>query len=360
MDEGGFDNMHLAHAPEEKDKTSELRRLSDNKEFQSLLPEYVEYWNNRPVAEEPYLHGTGSHALKRILEEGIKPRANESGVTGEAAVLSLGPKDFISLASSGRDGEMIATTYAYASCAETGLLFNADEHFPKDRVERTLEAIGGKDAFIERVLESDVRDYGVTDIEEKKKSLEIETDIMFEHALRYGAYVFKPEDARQSIDALEKIKNGEISDIDSVHRTLFINGILQGKSENFIKDRLSELDSEDCLIKKQIDIVKTRLRERIVSYEELPAEERNEIENQFPVVIMLEGKRNSIEDPGVPLLQERVSKESIQASAIREIRVPTKNVSTVEKWLGKNNLDDIVVTPLEFYEIHEVVENSKQ
>lgn len=340
------------------DKMSELKALSNNKEYQRLLPGYLEYWQSRPTAEEPYLHGTGSYALKRILKDGIKPRAGESSITGESALLSLGPKDYVSLATPSRDGEIIATTYAYTSSGETGLSYNADEYFQKDRVTRTIEAIGGKNAFIERVLESVVQEYGIQDVGEMRKTLEFETGVMFESALQYGAYVFKPEESKRRIDALKRIQGGKVTDINVVHQVLFLNGIFQGQREEFIKDRLSERNEEGSVINNQINTAIRKLDERMVSYETLPKEEKVEIENQFPVVIMLEGKEENIVDPKVPLLQERVATKTIRASAIREIRVPQKYVPEVQEWLEEDNLPGVKVTPLEFYEIHEVVEGS--
>jgi hypothetical protein len=256
---------------------------------------------------------------------------------------------------------MVARGYAYASAAEQGLSYNADEHFSeKGRVRRIMDAIGGRKALVSRVLASEIKKEDVGHVEEKRTMLGFEMGILFERALQYGAYVFKPEDARRRIDDLQRVQDGGVIDYDDAHRVLFMNGICRGLGDDFIQARLAEKDEEDSWLKGKIRVAVSDLETRIDSYEQLLAEERDEIEHQFPVVIMLEGKEAGVIDTGMPLLQERVGTQTIKPGAIREIRVPLRNVSTVEGWVVENGLAEVKVTPLEYYEIHEVVESVKK
>lgn len=339
---------------------SALYEISDDPDYQRLLPGCIEYSRNRPTAENPYLHGTGSYALRRILKEGLTPRGSERRPSGEAAYHYWDAEEspFVSLATDEPVGEFIARIYSYATSTDPGLSYNADSYFDIDRTQRFVRAMGGMERITELMLAHALETHDTDDVDSIRDTIRLEIEFSLETGLGYGQYVLSTERAKQNIQDIQRLLDGNIDDYHEIRRLLFHNQIFRGRPKSFVDKELKTLTDEESWLTRKLRSTIEHWKEAVSTYNALPASEREEIENQFPVVLLIEGKGMKVHSPDSPIPHERVTHSAIEPNRIREIRVPESKVETVRKWVEEAQLENVTVTPLEYYEIDEVVQSA--
>lgn len=386
----------------EKEK---LERLSDNPAYKKLLDGYLEYEEKEPVAEEPLIHGTGSFALKKILNEGFKPQKQDETLAGERASLPSGAGDEespVSFTIPDRKGEKTAHWYALLSSSSSELAFNADQEFsqlnkklqnkiPEDRTERLLEEVyGGIEEVLDKEIEEeknriskaiergDLSSSAVPENVNKIIRKEAKKDIIYKLKSRQKqeANIFNPELAEEKINSADEILNGKVKDAADAEQALRRLGLLdefrsynlEGKisetlrfnTENAIQDLVKDINkgsfSEDNKAKayfiKRVKQAKRAWEDKLESLQDKSQEEKEEILNQFPCCIILEGESLLLEDSDwMHGVTEKHSESNIPPEKIKEIQVPKSQIEGVKTWVDDAGLEDVKITPFEYYEI---------
>jgi hypothetical protein len=346
----------------------EIMQIFEDDDFHRFVPGYVLYQNDRIKVKEAYLHGTGSYALRRILVEGLSANKRSSRLSGEDSALNNNSDTrFVSLADSNKRGESIARAYAFSSSSGEAIGFNSDSYFELSRIQRLLKDYGGIDNFVEYQVSLFVNSENIQSIEEYRRVFLLEAEFLLEYGLGYGNYVFSVQRATNEIDELKRVLDMndqelhllESSSLIDIRKVLFKANILRNKLD---KDILNELDhlvnsGNKSWLWRKIDASINHLESSIERYKSRDQFEREELENQFPVVLLIDGEGIEFEKDKLAIIEEKRTKEIINSSRFKEIRVPQEKISEVRSWLDQLDLD-IVVSPLEFFEVNEVVEST--
>jgi hypothetical protein len=368
----------------------QLQGVSGDIEFHRLLPGYVEYKNSPPVAEEPLDHGTGSHALEGILNDGFKPQQADQILHGEKVAHGETSTQVepVSFAIGDRNGDKVSHLYAIWACNNIELNYNSDADLHNSRIERVLNDVyGGIDSTIERrvMKEVNARQVEYADDEhmthdQKVKLAKDEMRKIIEHKFidrsQSGANTFNPQRMKERYAQLEAVTDGDAS-LDDTEKVLRDTLLLEEARHYFTErdapkaplyktgevidwaiGQIRDINSD--LGKRTRDALQIQKR-KVLAYEALPQEERHERENQFPCFIIVEGKGLKAQE--VDYLergQEVRSDNTVEAQRIREIQVPESKVTEVEQRVSNAGLSNIRVVPIEYFEMQEVIEYKKQ
>lgn len=348
-----------------EDNTETKEQLPTNPNFQRLHQAYQEYLNNEPLAQVnvPLYHGTGSYALRRILHQGFIPRSSTSTLSGDSATSPWTPEDgfaFTSFTPSTPDGLTVAKGYAYQSSREHGLSYTADKFLGSPFLERAKAKLFPD---IEETIETEVDriiKQGSQDSEDEiRDAVRMEKEIQIERLQTPGAFIFDPDSAREMIARLQLLQDQKIEDKGETERLLRMNNILWRRGSSVVQESLKTLSDPQSWLSKRIEQLKKTYSDMIKVYESLPDSERDELEKQFPCIILIEGEGMNLGHEATAFTPEVQVLEKTGPQRIREIIVPESKIPLVQQWIKEEGLGKIPVTPLEFTEIHDIVDSEK-
>lgn len=368
----------------------------DKKEFISLLPGYFKFKKENKnlidSLEKPLIHGTGSYSLKKIISEGFRPRKLSEIITGEKSLIkneedeNLIPISFCD--PNYQNGIEISHYYATQITSsgklEDMLSINSEKYL-ENKTDQLLEYVyeGMENAIDdsikmreEKLKEKFGDEYHELTDEQKKKSKEIAREIIlnkYEMLKADDAYVFSLEKNQKKIKDLEKIiDNNQLIDLNEARRIFLETGMLTGEIEyqnksyyqidQIVEDLLRSARQENTYINKKIkNTIKgsETLRDKIL--ENYNIDERNEIQNQFPVYFLVNGEnKDLVEFMGIGKAKEYRCEENISNKDIKQIQVPKKFMPEVIKWVKEAGLDENVVVPFEYYEIDQIIKQKNR
>ncbi|MDD3661585.1 MAG: hypothetical protein PHG63_00820 [Candidatus Dojkabacteria bacterium] len=337
--------------------------LPQDPDFQRLHAQYLEYLQNEPVTKVklPLYHGTGSYALRRILHDGFVPRSSSASLTGDSASSPWTPEEgsaFTSFAPGTSEGAVFARGYAYQSSREWGLSYTADEALGASFLERVqTKFFPDMNAAVEAEHKR-VIGLGNNDPEDEvREAIKMEMDIQRERMQTPGAFVFSPDSAREMIGELQRLQNGEIEDTVAAERLLRANNVLWRRGASVVRQTLQTLSDPQSWLTKRIEELKASYAQMIIAYENLSDDERNELEHQFPCMVLVEGDGMKLGNKATAFVPEVQALERTEPQRVREISVPESKVETVQKWIEAEGLKGVIVTPLEFSEVKDVLDS---
>ncbi|MFH1129293.1 MAG: hypothetical protein V1686_00960 [Patescibacteria group bacterium] len=368
-------------------KLEKLKSVCDDPKFQELLPEYIENEKDKKLeVNEPLVHGTGSFALKRIIEQGFVPQRGGELLHGEKVTHHTNAEkeevNPISLTTEDETGEMIGHWYALLATKGSQLQFNSDKFLDK-RLTRILnEVYGGTDTATELRLKGEIDLLIKTKEPNLTQAVEISKQELikdFEQKLidrsREGANVFDVDFVKNKIEKLNLLLDQKIKDADQVEEILRENNLLESFRHYFaprgerlpicktreITQRLLENRQEDSWVYDEIRKIRDILQGKVDNYNNLSEQERKEIDNQFPCFITIESEKLELKDKSERMhdkVRELVSDSVIEKERIKEIQVPKSKIEEVQKWLKEFKLENVRMIPFEYYEMRQVIEHS--
>lgn len=386
----------------------DLKSACDNPEFQRLLPSYVEYLNNEKIAEKPYIHGTGSYALKRIIESGFVPQSGAEAVAGEnvASRTRTGQKaNPICFTIPENGGEKVSHYYAMAAATEPDLTVDSDQILGVGRAERLAQDVYGgiettaRARFAEELKRPEVRKHYQSpdnpgELDQAKVKAGIaecvrEIEYKKEDRMRRAANVFNLEHLQKQAEQLNGLLEGTLTDAAQAEKILRESRLFETaryryaprgeqvpryESDKLVRQIIDEARDSSKMPKDKDDwtprgAVLEAIKEnqnKIELFNSKSPEEQQEILHQFPCYIVVEGDDLAVTESGWlgPNVKELQSYDVVSRDRIREIQVPEAKIPEVEKWLQddegkrKPGLENVRVVPFEYFEMKEVIEKA--
>lgn len=377
--------------PSEFDKKTlnKIQKICDEEsfsQFENFFPEYLKYINEKNKnIERPLVHGTGSFALKKIIERGLVPQEIKEIMSGEKTKIAYGEKEVIPLSfCDGNDpnGEKVSHYYANQAGIKKDLSVDSERILGERRIDRLLnEVYGGWKKAVKDTVEKfekirkqkEIDETGtyvdLTEEELKITREEAEKIIKFnyENVAKEGAYLFDAKESQEKIEEAKHLLNGELS-AEQVEATLRKLNILDSeleyqktplhKTKEVVLKIMNNIALENSYTRnKIIDIIKN-LENAIKRYELLEPKEKEELANQFPCYITIEGEGlNCATGEGIKDVTEEVRcYDNVDPSRIKTIQVPEKYIPVVNSWLISAELPNVKIIPYEYFEMQEIIE----
>jgi|GEM_PF-1800853 len=378
--ESASEGEELFGAPQTGDMGNNvMETLENDQDFQRLLPEYEEYSEHPTKVEVPLVHGTGSMALQSILREGFMPGGGDISLHGEAASRPRGEKDSSSFATGNAEGEIISHWYALEQARNTELSFDATKYIG----DRTMYMVDSVYGGLENIKKQTLAEFSF-ETEEQRELAEAEVEASLQSKLKAkmessGANLFTPERAKQMIASTDILLNGMLNpgkeeDVDTaveIFRSLYLledlimndhethSRIRPDKTKEMVKKTLKDISDPSDWMRGQVETMRSELVKKMSAFESLPVEGKNELQNQFPCYIVLEGK--GLDTEGSDWMKGEVHIEGVVTpTAIREVQVPETKIPEVTEWVRKAGLEGVRIVPFEFYEMKEALEATKK
>lgn len=355
-----------------KSKIQELCSLAEFENFERLLPGYIEWQQTKEESiEKPLVHGTGSYALRRILKEGFSPQHGGGIGGGESTYTSqqkFGDKpNPVSFAALDTNGEIISHWYAMLNSSEPGLTFNS-QNMLGERIDRVITDIyGGAENVINRRLkEATTPDMSEEQIQAARNEIEKSMRHKIIERGRRVANVFDPEYTKARIARGESLMRGEVG-IEEAEEILRDFEMIKDKMEDqntplyetakVIKTLITACQDPKSHNGEKLAEKVERDKKNLRDYEHLSEAEKQEMRDQFPCFIMIEG--SGVETPSDwfgDVVKEVHSFSNVPTGLIKEIQVPEVKIAEVETWLEEAGLKGKVrIIPIEYFEIQEAI-----
>ncbi|MDO8512481.1 MAG: hypothetical protein Q7S57_04365 [bacterium] len=361
--------------------------VSENPEFQRLLPGFIEQGEQRPEIKKPLIHGTNSYAFKRIIVDGFVPQDGSKVHNGENVAhrtnLGEGKKNPTSFLEPSKKGDQLSHWYAMIASAKPELAFDSEGEIG-NRTQRIVDEVYEgvdkvvEDRFKEETLETHPTESKLSEAEKTEMAREdLRQEILHKVAdrMKEGANIFNPKEATEKIVKIDGIINGEpisIEEGEKLFRDLRIvdsiramyaprgNKTPRYQTKEVIISFLAEATNGDGEARQLLMKQKNEIQGKLDAYESLPAEEHEEMKLSFPCFITVEGDGlETVKSNWMHKVVEFQMFDRTEPGRIKRVEVPESKIETVRRWLVDAGLADVQVVPIEYFEMKEVIEHKQ-